>query len=269
MNTYTQTNLKNWECRVPLHLKSYPLEKFKSGWDPLFPIEAAEVGDIDGLNVLHLQCHIGMDSLGLVRRGAQVTGLDFSPSAVEAAQALSDETGLLATFVQGDVYATPKLIKKRFDLVYTTWGTITWLPDITKWASVVAAMLKRGGRFYIADGHPTMLVMEEEDGHLVHKYPWKTEPKSPLHFDEEITYTGEPMPQEASDSYDWAHPLSSIIGGLLDAGLRLDFLHEHDTVAWPYVNLMVPDGDEPRMYRLPDTLPPLPLSFSLGATKHL
>ncbi|MFL2770150.1 MAG: class I SAM-dependent methyltransferase [Rhodospirillaceae bacterium] len=268
MNTYLQTNLKNWESRVPLHLRSYPLEKFKVGWDPLFSIEAEELGDIEGLKVLHLQCHIGMDSLGLVRRGAHVTGLDFSPSAIGAAKKLSLETGLHATFVEGDVYAAPKLINKKFDLVYSTWGTITWLPDIARWAAVIAAMLKRGGRLYLLDGHPSMLVMEEENGQLVHKYPWRTDPKSPMHFDEEITYTGEAMPEEASGSYDWAHPLSAIIVSLLNEGLRLDFLHEHEKVSWRYVNLMVPDKDEPRMYRLPDNLPTLPLSFSLGATKH-
>ena len=267
MNKYTKTNLRNWECRVPLHLRSYPLEKFKSGWDPLFPIEAEELGIIKGLKVLHLQCHIGMDSLGLVRRGAEVTGLDFSPSAIDAARLLSAETGLQAKFIQGDVYETPKLIKTKFDLVYTTWGTITWLPDIAKWAQVVVAMLKRGGRLYLADGHPSMLVMEEEDGQFVHKYPWRTDPASPLHFDEEITYTGEAMPKDGSDSYDWAHPLSSIIGGLLDAGMQLDFLHEHETLPWAYVTLLKPDADEPRMFRLPDSMPKLPLSFSLGATK--
>lgn len=267
MTTYSDTNLKNWECRVPLHLRSYPLEKFKQGWDPLFPIEAKEIGDIDGLDVLHLQCHIGMDSLGLVRRGANVTGLDFSPSAVTAAQDLAKETGLKAKFVQGDIYDTPRLIKKKFDLVYTTWGTITWLPDIVKWSKVVAAMLKPGGRLYLADGHPTMLLMEEEEGHLIHKYPWRTKPDAPLLFDEEITYTGEALPEEGSASYDWAHPLSAIIGGLLTHGMQLDFLHEHETVAWPYATLMVPDPDEPRMFRLPETLPQLPLSFSIGATK--
>ena len=120
----------------------------------------------------------------------------------------------------------------------------------------------------IADGHPSMLVIEEEKGQLVHKYPWRTEPKSPLHFDEEITYTGEVMPEGSSDSYDWAHPLSSIIGGLLDAGMRLDFLHEHETLPWAYVSLLEPDPDEPRLFRLPDSMPRLPLSFSLGATKH-
>ncbi|NKB46064.1 MAG: methyltransferase domain-containing protein [Alphaproteobacteria bacterium] len=267
MTSYADTNLKNWECRVPLHLKSYPLEKFMAGWDPLFPIEAKEIGDITGLDVLHLQCHIGMDSLGLVRRGANVTGLDFSPSAIKAAQDLARETELKAKFVEGDIYETPKRIRKKFDLVYTTWGTITWLPDIVKWSAVVAKMLKPGGRLYLADGHPAMLIMEEEEGRLVHKYPWRTNPDAPLRFDEEITYTGEAMPKDGSASYDWAHPLSSIIGGLLDNGLRLDFLHEHETVAWQYVNLMVPDPDEPRMFRLPKSLPQLPLSFSLGATK--
>lgn len=266
MKKYTKVNLKNWEGRVPLHLKSYPLEKFKAGWDPLFPIEAKEIGDIDGLDVLHLQCHIGMDSLGLVRRGANVTGLDFSPSAIEAARDLADETGLQATFIEGDIYETPKLIRNKFDLVYSTWGTITWLPDITKWGAIVAKMLKPGGRLYLADGHPSMLQMEEERGRLVHQYPWRTDPKAPLRFDEEITYTGDVMPKDSSVSYDWAHPLSSIIGGLIDNGMALDFLHEHETVSWQYASLMVPDPEEPRMYRLPKTLPQMPLSFSLGAT---
>ena len=268
MSTFSETNLKNWEGRVPVHLRSYPLGKFKAGWDPLFPIEAKEIGDIAGLDVLHLQCHIGMDSLGLVRRGANVTGLDFSPSAVKAARALSAETGLAATFVEGDIYDTPKLIKQKFDLVYTTWGTITWLPDVQKWAEVVAAMLKPGGRLYFADGHPTMLLMEEDGGKLVHQYPWHTGVDSPMHFEEEITYTGEPLPPESSASYDWAHPLSSIIGGLLEAGMTLDFLHEHETVAWRYAELMIADPHEPRMFRLPPNLPQLPLSVSLGATKH-
>lgn len=267
MKKYAKANLKNWEGRVPLHLKSYPLDKFKAGWDPLFPIEAEEIGDITGLDVLHLQCHIGMDSLGLVRRGAKVTGLDFSPSAINAANELAEEVGLSATFVEGDIYDTPKLIKQKFDLVYTTWGTVTWLPDIAKWGEIVAAMLKPGGKLYMADGHPAMLLMEEEDGRLVHQYPWRTDPNSPLRFDEEITYTGAPMPQSSSVSYDWIHPLSSIIESLLSNGLALNFLHEHETVTWPYASLMVPDEEEPRMYRLPAHLPQMPLSFSLSATK--
>lgn len=181
---------------------------------------------------------------------------------------MSEETNLPATFVHGDVYDAPTLIKKKFDLVFTTWGTINWLPDMAKWSAVVAAMIKRRGRLYLADGHPAMLVMEEQEGQLVHKYSWRTDPGAPLHFDEEITYTGDPMPPAGSDSFDWAHPLSSIIGGLLHAGLRLDFLHEHETVAWPYVALMVPDPGEPRMFRLPERLPKMPLSFLLGATKQ-
>lgn len=269
MKKYTKTNLKNWEGRVPLHLKSYPLDKFRAGWDPLFPIEAREVGDINGLSVLHLQCHIGMDSLGLVRRGAQVTGLDFSPAAIRSARDLADETDLAARFVQGDVYEAPKLIKEKFDLVYSTWGTITWLPDIRAWGKTVAKMLKPGGRVYLADGHPTMLQMEEEKGRLVPQYPWRTDPNSPLRFNEEISYTGDAMPEDSSVSYDWAHPLSSIIGGLLDEGMSLDFLHEHETVSWQFATFMEPDPDEPRMFRLPDHLPQMPLSFSLGATKKL
>lgn len=267
MSKFTETNLRNWEARTELHLDTYPLEKFKSGWDPLYPIEAGEIGDINGLDVLHLQCHIGMDSLGLVRRGANVTGVDFSPSALEAARTLAAETGLPAKFVEADIYQTPKRIRKKFDLVYSTWGTINWLPDMARWGQVVATMLKPGGRVYLADGHPAMLILEEEGEDLVHRYPWRTAPDGPLRFDEEIDYTGAPLPKDASASYDWAHPLSSIIGGLLRAGLTLDFFHEHDVVAWQYAKVMEPVPDMPRMFRMPQCRPSMPLSFSLQASK--
>jgi SAM-dependent methyltransferase len=267
VSTFTETNLRNWEARTALHLETYPLEKFKQGWDPLFPIEAEEIGDIAGLDVLHLQCHIGMDSLGLVRRGARVTGVDFSPSALAAARELAKEIGLDAKFVEADIYDTPMRIRKKFDLVYSTWGTINWLPDMARWGRVAATMLKPGGRVYLADGHPALLLMEEEGTDLVHRYPWRTPPDKPERFDEEVDYTGAPLPAESSASYDWAHPLSSIIGGLLEAGLILDFLHEHDVLTWPYVNSMEPVPDMPRMYRLPPDRPSMPLSFSLQASK--
>jgi SAM-dependent methyltransferase len=264
---FTETNLRNWEARTALHRETYPLEKFKDGWDPLFPIEAQEIGDVSGLDVLHLQCHVGMDSLGLVRRGATVTGVDFSPAALEMAHELVEETGLDARFVEADVYDTPRRIRQKFDLVYSTWGTINWLPDMMRWGKMVATMLKPGGRVYLADGHPAMLLMEEEDDRLVHQYPWRTDPGDPMRFDEEVDYTGAELPKDASASYDWAHPLSSIIGGLIGAGLNLDFLNEHDRLPWPYANLMVEDSDEPRLYRLPAHLPAMPLSFSLQASK--
>lgn len=267
MDRFTETNLRNWEDRVPIHLQSYPLDKFKAGWDPLFPIEAAELGDVQGLKVLHLQCHIGLDSLGLARRGADVTGVDFSPSAIQAARDLAEDTGLAATFVEGDVYDTPELIDDEFDLVYTTWGTTGWLPDINRWAEVVRAMLAPGGRLYHADGHPGLFVFEEEDDRLVHTYPWRTEPGDPLLFEEDVTYTGDKTPLKHKECYDWVHPLSSVIGGLIDAGLSIDFLHEHETIPWAYVTFLEPDPDEPRLFRMPADQPQLPLSFSLGASK--
>src|SRR5215471_2252148 len=142
------------------------LDRFRSGEDALHVIEAAELGDVSGKRVLHLQCHIGRDTLCLVRRGAVVTGLDFSGPALDIARRLAAETGLEANFVQGTVDEAPRLTPGPFDLVFTTWGTICWLPDLKSWAKVIASVLAPGGELYFADGHPTFLVLEPHGGKL-------------------------------------------------------------------------------------------------------
>ena len=170
MTDYIEINLRNWEERVAIHARDttsdYMLARFRAGEDTLHAMEAAELGDIRGKRVLHLQCHIGPDTLSLARRGAVVTGLDFSHSALEVARRLSDETGLKADFVQGRVDQAPHLTPGPFDLVYTTWGTICWLPDVRKWAEVIASVLAPGGELYFADAHPTFNVLEEYAGRL-------------------------------------------------------------------------------------------------------
>ena len=164
-------NRRNWDERATIHARDttgdYMLDRFRAGEDALHAIEAAELGDISGKRVLHLQCHIGRDTLCLVRRGAVATGLDFSGVALDVAHRLSSETGLKADFVQGTVDEAPHLTPGPFDLVFTTWGTICWLPDITVWARVIASVLVPGGELYFADAHPSFLVLEEHVGRLV------------------------------------------------------------------------------------------------------
>src|ERR1700745_773681 len=142
-------NRRNWDERATIHARDttgdYILDRFRAGEDALHPIEAAEIGDISGKRVLHLQCHIGRDTLCLVRRGAVATGLDFSSAALAVARGLAEETGLKADFVQGTVDEAPHLTPGPFDLVFTTWGTLCWLPDITVWARVNASVLVPGG----------------------------------------------------------------------------------------------------------------------------
>jgi 2-polyprenyl-3-methyl-5-hydroxy-6-metoxy-1,4-benzoquinol methylase len=165
MTDYVEMNRRNWDERAAIHVRDttgdYMLDRFRAGEDTLHSIEATELGDISGKRVLHMQCHIGQDTLCLVRRGATVTGLDFSGTALNVARRLSDQTGLKADFVEGTVDQAPDLTPGPFDLVFTTWGTICWLPDVKKWAKVVASVLAPGGELYFADAHPGFNVLEE------------------------------------------------------------------------------------------------------------
>jgi SAM-dependent methyltransferase len=266
---FTEANRLNWDERVSIHLRDngaiYPIDAFRAGADTLMPIEAAEIGDVSGRRVAHLQCHFGLDTLSLARRGADVTGLDFSSSAVAGARALAGEAGLSASFVEGDVYKARSLLSDEFDMVYVTWGAIIWLPDVRRWAQVVASLLKPGGHLYLAEGHPFLRQLEEEDGKLVVTYDWRTPIAAPLAFDEAGTYAGDGTALTARRSYEWMHSLSDIFGGLIEAGLVLEFLHEHDSIPWPAVPMMRQGED--RMYRLPDGIAGPPLAFSLSARK--
>src|SRR5579859_7061906 len=189
-------NRRNWDERAVIHARDttgdYMLDRFRAGEDALHDIEAAELGDIAGKRILHLQCHIGRDTLCLVRRGAIATGLDFSPEALDVARRLAAETGLAATFVEGTVDEAPRLTPGPFDLVFTTWGTIIWLPDIRAWARVIAAVLRPGGELYFAEAHPGYLLLEEKDGRLTPTFDYETSPERPLEFVDPTTYNGDP-----------------------------------------------------------------------------
>lgn len=265
---WRQANLSSWNKRAAMHMRDatgfYDIDAFLAGRDTLGHIEAAEIGDVRGRTLLHLQCHFGLDTLSLARRGAVVTGLDFSSVAIAGARGLAGKAGLPATFVQADLYDAPEAIGERFDMVYSTWGTICWLPDIRAWARVVADMLKPGGRFYFADSHPFALVLDERDGAIRPTYGWRTPKDAPDAFTDAQSYTGDAFAEPVTD-YNWIHPLSDIVTGLIEAGLTLDFLHEHETLPSRLFPSMVPTPD--RMFRLPDGAVPMPLAFSLQALK--
>jgi len=269
-NSFSNANRRNWDERVGIHLKDdgriYPIEAFRNGADVLMPIEAVELGDVSGLRVAHLQCHFGLDTLCLARRGGDVTGLDFSGKAIAAARALAAETGIAATFIEGDVYEARRLLTGDFDFVYVTWGTINWLPDLTRWAAVIASLLKPGGHLYLADGHPALLQLEQPADRLEVTWDWRTPADAPLRFDETETYAGDGSAVEQATSYEWLHPLSDIVGSLLKAGLTLEFLHEHDSLPWRCVPMMVQGAD--RMFRFPDGVAAPPAAFSLRAGKR-
>jgi 2-polyprenyl-3-methyl-5-hydroxy-6-metoxy-1,4-benzoquinol methylase len=264
-----EINRLNWDERAIIHARDttgdYMLDRFRAGEDALHEIEAAELGDIAGKRVLHMQCHIGRDTLCLARRGAHVTGLDFSAEALRVAHDLAAATGIAATFVQGRVEEAPRLTPGPFDLVFTTWGTICWLPDMVAWAQAIAAVLAPGGELYFADAHPGLLVMEEENGRMVPTLDFVTLIDRPIEIMSATTYTGDPTIMTNQANREWMHSLSSIFGALIDAGLTLEMFREHEVLPWRGLPLMVPASD--RMWRLPDGHPRFPLSFSLRASK--
>lgn len=270
-------NKARWDEVVPIHVASsdYRVGPFLAGQETLLPIEAREIGDVAGKSLVHLQCHFGLDTLNLARRGAHVTGYDFSAPALAAARDLAAKAGLAAGFIEGNLYEAPQRIAERFDLAYVTWGAINWLPDIKGWAKVVAEMLKPGGELYLLEAHPFAFSLDQpllggiygdQDANapLRPTFPYfgGTEP---LIFESDITYTGDADKLHNTRTHEFLHSLSDIIGGLIEAGLTLTYFQEHDSVAWAMWPMMVEGPD--RMYRLPKGEPSLPLSFSLRARK--
>jgi SAM-dependent methyltransferase len=262
-------NLRTWNERVAIHRRDvtgfYGIEAFLAGGDSLTAIEAAEIGDVAGKRIAHLQCHFGLDTLSLARRGATVVGLDFSPNAIAEARRLARQTGLPATFVEANVHDARAVLEGQFDMVYVTWGAINWLPDIARWAGIVGSLLKPGGHLYLLEGHPNTLCLEWQDGRIVPHYPWRTPRDEPIVSDVATTYNGDPTPLKNPETREWMHPLSDIIAGLRSAGLSLDWLHEHAALAWPLFPNMTKGADG--LYRLPLDFPELALSFSLKAAR--
>ncbi|TAJ86757.1 bifunctional 2-polyprenyl-6-hydroxyphenol methylase/3-demethylubiquinol 3-O-methyltransferase UbiG [Reyranella sp.] len=266
-------NRANWDERVDVHLKApgYDLAPLRAGRGKLNAIEEAELGDVRGLEVLHLQCHFGADTLCLAQRGAMVTGLDFSEPAIAAARSLADDLGLAdrVRFICADLYDAPSAVGRAasFDLVYVTWGATCWLPDIKRWAAIVAQFLKPGGRLYYADGHPSAYVFDNEtklaDGMPGYFAPYFQ--REPLVMNDGFDYADPDARLVNATNVSWMHPLSGIVGGLIEAGLSLDWLHEHAQVPWQMFQVLVKrdDGD----WHWPDKQW-LPLALSLQASRR-
>ena len=261
-------NKARWSEVVEIHARSafYRVAEFLRGEDVLSPIESAEIGPLQGKHLLHLQCHLGLDTLCLARRGAIATGLDFSPQATAKAEELSRVAGIPACFVEGNVYDTPQLIAERFDVVYVTWGAICWLPDIARWAEVVARMLAPGGFLYLLEGHPFAHVLEQAEANdpLVATYDY-FQGAAPLIFHEAASYADADARIANRESHEWNHPIGAILNALIGTGLVPEWLHEHDSLAWRLYKCLEEGPD--RMFRLPPGRPKLPLAFSLKARK--
>ena len=226
------------------------------------PREVAALGDVSGLRLLHLQCHFGLDTLAWARAGAEVTGLDFSPAAIEAARHLAQRAGLAdrATFVCGDVLdAAAALGHETFDVVYVSLGALCWLPSVDRWASQVAALVEPGGRFYLHDGHPLAWALAEDSLSIEHTY---FEEREPYIDDSEVTYTDADRPIASRRSYEWNHGIGETVTALIRYGLQLDWIVEHDWTVNQRFPWLVPDADG-QWVSLDG--PRVPLSFSVLA----
>lgn len=271
MDEALRNNQVLWDAWTRIHVGSafYDVDGFKTGANPvrLRDYEIAEVGDVAGRTLLHLQCHFGLDTLSWARLGAIVTGVDFSSEAVDAARRLADDVDLPATFIQSDLYSLPDALEGDFDVVYTSAGVLGWLPDIGRWARVVAHFVKPGGRFYVTEIHPVAQVFDEDDvrpGELRLRYPYWSH-QEPITLPVNGSYADPSAPTEGLVEHGWDHSLGEIITSLVEAGLHIEFLHEFDFVLWPVAFLERSDDGR---YRLPaGAKGELPLFFSLKATK--
>lgn len=260
-----------WDEWTRIHETSafYDLDGFRRGGIRLRDYELDEIGSVDGLDVLHLQCHFGLDTLSFARLGARVTGADFSGAAVALARRVADEIGFPdARFVQSNLYDLPSALAGEFDLVYTSRGVLGWLPDIRGWARVVAHFVKPGGRFYITEIHPVAQSFENEGvapGELRLTYPY-WEHEAPLTFPVQGSYADPTAEVAAEKEHGWDHGLGEIITALVEAGLEIRSLREYPFVEWG-LDFLEERGDDGRFF-LPGELDGrLPLFFSILATK--
>ena len=259
------SNQHVWDCWAPLHLKSnfYSVEDFVAGGSSLRAIEMSELGDVRDKRLLHLQCHFGLDTLSWARLGAKAVGVDNSEVAIDIARRLSEDIGVHADFVCSDLYELPgPLEPASFDVVFSSYGVLSWLPDLQRWASIAAALTKPGGVFYLVEFHPLLGMLDDETGKRF-EYPYFESGREPLVFHDEVSYANPEAEQPSHTLYQWIHSLGDVVSAIADAGLTIQWLHEFD---------FSPYGHYPWLHeRRPDEyvadLPAAPHVFSVKAGK--
>jgi SAM-dependent methyltransferase len=270
---YLSVNRANWDERAPAHVASpdYHVDLLVS--DPTFiskvvSFDRPRLGDLTGLTGLHLQCHIGTDTISLARLGATMTGLDLSPASLAEAGELANRTGIPLTLVESDVYGALTILEPAsFDFVYTGIGALCWLPDVARWASVVAGLLKPGGRLFIREGHPMLWAIDETyTDRIVVDYPYFETPE-PLVLESAGTYVQTDVAFTHTAYYSWNHGLGEIVTAIMDAGLELTEFVEHDSVPWEALPGQM-SRDEAGEWRLTDRPWRLAASYTLQAVRR-
>lgn len=261
-NNYFDTNKATWNEKVKIHARSdmYDLEAFKKGKNSLNPYELAALGDVTDKSLLHLQCHFGQDTLSWSRLGAKCVGVDLSDEGVKLAKELNKELQLDAEFVCCNVLETSQYVKETFDVVFTSYGVIGWLPDLKPWGKMIAERLKKGGTFYMVEFHPIVWMFDYLDDKPLMKYGYMQD--EAIYEEYEGTYANTDS-KMVSKEYGWNHGLSEVINALTEAGLHIDYLNEYDESPYNVLpNLVETDSG---MYVTKDKL--YPLIFELKARK--
>lgn len=256
------SNKEAWNNKTPFHLKSemYDVEGFKQGRTSLQFIEIEELGDVKGKSMLHLQCHFGLDSLSWARKGAKVTGVDFSEEAIKAAKRLNEELKLQANFIESNIYDLKDKLNEKYDIVFTSYGVIGWLPELKEWAKIISHFLKPGGIFYIVEFH-TMLWMFDDE---FKKFKYSYFNKALIEENISGTYADTEAPLNQKE-YGWNHPLSDVINSLIENKLRIKFVHEFPFSVYNVLRNTVHGKDG--YWRIRGMEDIIPMMFSIKAKK--
>jgi 2-polyprenyl-3-methyl-5-hydroxy-6-metoxy-1,4-benzoquinol methylase len=262
MENYIKLNKQSWNQKVPIHIASdfYANEAFINGANTLNEIELSLLGNVKDKNILHLQCHFGQDSMSLSRMGAKVTGIDFSDVAINKAQELAAQLQLNTNFICTDVYNTPNHLNEKFDIVFTSYGTIGWLPNTENWAQVVSSSLKPGGQFIMADFHPVVWMYNNELSFIEYSYFNKQD----IVETTEGTYADNKAAIK-NTTISWNHSLSEILNSLIKNGLEINTFNEYDYS--PYNCLHNMEQVAPRQYIIKHIGQKIPLVYAIHATK--
>ena len=262
-NKYFEANKELWNKRVEIHFNSefYNNAKFRQTSNSLNSIELKELGDISGKTILHLQCHFGQDTLSLANLGAEATGVDFSEEAIVKAKFLSDELNINANFICSNIYDLKEKLNRKFDIVFTSYGTIGWLPDIDKWAEIVAHFLKPNGQFLIVEFHPFIWMLDDKFENIKYSY-FHTD--DPIAETSEGTYTNKDANIKMIE-YGWNHPISDVINALVKNGLEINSFREFDYSPYNCFPNMIEKDESKFVFEIFSGV--LPMVYSLKAIK--
>jgi 2-polyprenyl-3-methyl-5-hydroxy-6-metoxy-1,4-benzoquinol methylase len=259
---YFNANKELWNRRTMVHKDSafYDVASFLNGKSSLNKIELEELGDVKGKTILHLQCHFGMDTLSLARMGAKVTGVDLSDAAISEARKLNEQLNLDAEFICCNVYDLKDYLSGEFDIVFTSYGVIGWLPDLNKWAEIISYYLKPGGFFYMAEFHPVVWMLDENFERVKYYY----HNQELIEIDSEGSYTDRSADVKGKE-YSWNHSISEVLNALISHELQLNFFNEYSYSPYPCFNNIVQGPDD--NWRVKGLEDKIPMVYSLKANR--